>query len=306
MMRMNRRGLLAGSAACVAGLALPGVSQGAQTTAYGFTMPDRTLIDGIVWQPQLSQLELWGEWERLGASTLMVQWVVADGMAYMPGLGLPTVEDPPNWARILKEPWAQKIILGLATRLQEPVARLDVVGLVELSARIARQPMPFRPAAYYFPVEVDPSWQEATAMGPLLADLPRPLWISAYDNSNVGPRPFAEWVAGWLPQDVGLMFQDGVGLHMRTPQAARSYGEALRARLGAERFTLIAEAFRPGPDETLRSASLEELGPQLQAYQGFAVLVFDGPTYLNRKLIYGLERDYMQASAPQKSEQAGG
>lgn len=316
-MQVNRRGLLAGSAACAAGLVLPGVSRASASNSaagtpvatipsVGTSGPDSRLIEGIIWQPHLSQLELWGEWERLGASTLMVQWIVADGQAYMPGLGLPTVEDPPNWARIVKEPWAQKVILGLATRLQEPVARLDVVGLVDLSARIAKQPLAVRPSAYYFPVEVDPSWKEATAMGPLLKDLPRPLWISAYDNNNVGPQPFAEWISGWLPADVGLMFQDGVGLHIRTAQGARTYGEALCERLGTARFTMIAEAFRPGPGDTMRSASLEELGPQLQAYQGFEVLVFDGPTYLNRKLIYGLEHEYMKLGAPAKPEESAG
>lgn len=299
-MTMNRRGILLGGMALGAGLALAGTYAARQFTGEDPSVmpaaaPDKRLINGIIWQIHEGMLDIHGEWELLGADTLLLQWIVADGKAYAPGLGVPMVEDAPNWARVKKEPWARKIILGLAGGANEPEARRNIASLVELSARIAQKPMPFEVSAYYFPVEADPTWMDVGKMGALLASasLPRPLWVSAYDNSNIGAEPFAEWVAGWLPPDVGLMFQDGVGLHMRTPEGARHYGQVLRNRLGEARFTMIAEAFRPADDKgNLRPATLNELGPQLLAYHGFEVIVFEGPHYLDRKLTYGLAREY--------------
>ena len=83
------------------------------------------------------------------------------------------------------------MIVGLATQMDEPEARRNVAALVELSARIARQKLPFRAAAWYFPVEADPTWADVGKMGALLSALPRPLWVSAYDNSNIGAEAFA-------------------------------------------------------------------------------------------------------------------
>ncbi len=300
-MTMNRRGLLLGGMAAGAGLALAGTYAARQFTKGEFpflpaSASDKRLINGIIWQVHEGMLEIHGEWELLGADTLMLQWIVAEGKAYAPGLGVPMVEDAPNWARVIKEPWAKNIILGLATGMNEPEARRNIAAMVELSARIAEKPMPFEVSAYYFPVEADPTWADVGKMGALLAaaKLPRPLWVSAYDNSNIGAEPFAEWVASWLPPDIGLMFQDGVGLHMRTPEGARHYGQVLRNKLGENRFTMIAEAFRPADDKgNLRRATLNEFGPQLLAYHGFEVIVFEGPHYLDRKLTYGLVRDFL-------------
>lgn len=289
-MHVSRRDILLGAAASGAGVMLSGVP--GATLAHARTRKP-ALINGIIWQIHGGMLDIHGEWEMLGANTLMLQWIVADGKAFVPGLGLPVVEDAPNWRRIRREPWTRRMIVGLATQMDEPEARRNVAALVELSARIARQKLPFRAAAWYFPVEADPTWADVGKMGALLSALPRPLWVSAYDNSNIGAEAFANWVEGWLPKDVGLMFQDGVGLHMRTPESARHYGQVLGKRLGPERFTMIAEAFRPAGDGQMRPATLNELGPQLLAYQGFEILVFDGPHYLNRKLIYGLAREYL-------------
>ncbi len=287
-MLMNRRGILLGGAAAGAGLMLPG------GLAPAHARPRKpALINGIIWQIHGGMLDIHGEWELLGARTLMLQWIVADGKSFVPDLGLPVVEDAPNWRRIRREPWTRRIIVGLATQMNETEARRNVAELIALSARIAGRKMPFRASAWYFPVEADPTWTDVGKMGALLSALPRPLWVSAYDNSNIGAETFANWVDSWLPKDVGLMFQDGVGLHMRTPENARHYGQVLGKRLGPERFTMIAEAFRPAGDGQMRPATLHELGPQLLAYQGFEVLVFDGPHYLNRKLVYGLAREYL-------------
>ncbi|MFG1416490.1 hypothetical protein V5F38_02290 [Xanthobacter sp. V0B-10] len=248
------------------------------------------LVDGIVWQLHAGSLDPYGEWERLGARALLLQWIVLNGVAFVPGLGVETIADPPNWARISREPWARSIIVGLASLSSEPDARRNVAALVDFSARIAEKPLPFRASGYYFPVEADPTWADAPKMGALLSALPRPLWVSAYDNSNIGAGPFADWVNSWLPKDVGLFFQDGVGLYMRTPQSARQYGEALIAKLGRERFRMILEAFRPAGGDKLRAATAAEIRPQIEAYRGLDTFVFEAPTYLGRSLINELAR----------------
>ncbi|WP_454918606.1 hypothetical protein [Xanthobacter sediminis] len=248
------------------------------------------LVDGIVWQIHDGFLDPYGEWDRLGAHALLLQWIVLNGVAFVPGLGIQTIADPPNWARISREPWARSIIVGLASLSSEVDARRNVAALVDLSARVAAKPLPFRAAGYYFPVEADPTWMDAPKMGALLSALPRPLWVSAYDNSNIGAAPFADWIDSWLPKDVGLFFQDGGGLYMRTPQSSRQYGEALIAKLGRDRFRMILEAFRPAGGELLRAATAAELRPQIEAYRGFDTFVFEAPHYLDRKLINELTR----------------
>lgn len=283
---MNRRTVLLAGAGAAGTLGLLGFDYLLKLR----TEEPRGLIDGIVWQLHGGSLDPYGEWDRLGARALLLQWIVVDGVAFVPGLGIDTIADPPNWARIAREPWARSIIVGLASLSNEREARRNVAQLVDLSARVAARPLPFRAAGYYFPVEADPTWMDAPKMGPLLAALPRPLWISAYDNSNIGAAPFAEWIDSWLPKDVGLFFQDGGGLYMRTPQAACQYGEALIARLGRERFHMILEAFRPAGGDQLRAATVAEIRPQIEAYRDFETFVFEAPSYLNRKLIYDLTR----------------
>ncbi|MDI4666232.1 hypothetical protein K9U40_18165 [Xanthobacter autotrophicus] len=279
---VSRRTALALGGAAAAGAGLLGLD-----LALRRLDPAPRLMEGIVWQVHGGLLDPRGDWNELGARSLLVQWLVADGTAFvpLPGLGLPLVADAPNWARIAREPWAQTIIAGLAGRFSEPAARRDVLALGALSARIARQRLPFRPSGFYFPVEADPTWTGVGQMAAALADIPRPLWVSAYDNSNVGADAFADWVDGWLPKDVGLFFQDGVGVHTRAPEAARAYGQALSRRLGRGRFRLIAEAFRPAGDGGFRAATAAELLPQLRAYDGFEVFVFDGPHYVDRLLV---------------------
>lgn len=284
---INRRMALAAGAGAAAGAL--GVLGFDRVLNY-LNRPPRGLIDGIVWQIHDGSLDPYGEWQKLGAHSLLLQWIVLNGVAFVPGLGIETIADPPNWARIAKEPWAQSIIVGLASLSNEPEARRNVAALVDLSARVAAKPLPFEAAGYYFPVEADPTWADAPKMGALLSALPRPLWVSAYDNSNIGAGPFADWVDSWLPKDVGLFFQDGVGLYMRTPQSARQYGEALTAKLGAGRFSMILEAFRPAGGDKLRPATLAEIRPQIDAYRGFDTFVFEAPHYLDRKLVNALTR----------------
>ena len=90
-------------------------------------------------------------------------------------------------------------------------------------------------------MEIDPTWAEAATLGPLLAQLPRPLWISVYDSANLGPHALVDALIKWLPPDIGVFFQDGVGVHAREARIARQYADVLSARLGKERVRIIAE-----------------------------------------------------------------
>ena len=264
---LRRRSLLAASLGGLSACANPALG-----TA------DANWIQGVVWQPDAATMDPYGSWHRLGARELLVQWFTArqaDGTV---------LQTSAQWPRLVHEPWARQIILGLATDVNEPRARRDVDGLIAESLALTRSALPLRPAAWYFPVEADPTWADAQRLGAGLAVLPRPLWISAYDNSNVGPEAFVAWLLGWLPPDVGVFFQDGVGLHTRTPTVAMQYLAALQRSLGDSRVRLIAEAFRL-VGEALRSATADELMEQLACYRRAPVHVFDGPHYVNPPLV---------------------
>lgn len=150
---------------------------------------------------------------------------------------------------------------------------------------------------WYFPVEIDPTWAEAPSLAPLLATLPRPLWISVYDSANVGPEILVQGLVKWLPADVGIFFQDGVGVHARESKIARHYADVLASRLGKERVRIIAEAFRPQLGGGFRSATIDELRPQLANYSGYRIYVFDGPHYVPDALVAQI----LAAQAPRGS-----
>lgn len=276
-------------------------------------------VVGTVWQPDNATLAARGQWDRLGATQLLVQWTAVGRQGFVAGCEavlaaaplpvpvppnaasapLPPPPPPapplesapaagqtlPDWDRIAAEPWAQSVVLGLAGEFDEATARREVVSLAERSRCLAALPTPLRVAGYYFPVEVDPTWDGARALAPLLRELPRPLWISVYDSANRGPAAMADSLATWLPGDVGVYFQDGVGVYARTPAVALDYVRALQQRLGAGRVRLIAEAFRPRAGGGFRPATADELVPHLQAYAGQQVWLFDGPHYVDRALV---------------------
>ena len=245
-------------------------------------------IEGVVWQIDNEHTQPRGDWERLGVQRLLVQWTVVDNLAFVPGTGLPAGSNMPDWQRIAGQPWAREVILGLAGRFDERGARTSLEELAQLSARIAKSPPPVNVTGWYFPVEIDPTWMEAFRLKALLAPLPRPLWISVYDSANVGPEELAQSLVEWLPPDVGVFFQDGVGVHARDAFVARHYANVLARRLGRERVRLIAEAFRPDPGGGFRPATLAELQPQLATYEGFPIYLFEGPRYVDSSLVQGL------------------
>jgi hypothetical protein len=245
-------------------------------------------IEGVVWQIDNEHTQPQGDWEKLGVKRLLVQWTVVDNLAFLPGTDLPAGKSMPDWQRIAKQPWAQEVIVGLAGRFDERGARGDLESLVQLSAKVAKNPPPVNVAGYYFPIEIDPTWMEAFRLKALLQQLPRPLWISVYDSANVGPEELAQSLVEWLPPDVGVFFQDGVGVHAREAYVAKHYVNVLVRRLGRERVRVIAEAFRPKVGGGFRPATLEELRPQLATYEGLPIYLFEGPRYLPPPLVQGL------------------
>lgn len=242
-------------------------------------------IAGIFWQPDRATARPDGDWDRLGAHTLVIQFGVAGDVAFFAGLDQPPVVPLPDWARIAREPWAREVILGLAGAYDERWARAHVPELVARSRQLAALKTPLNVTGFYFPVEVDPTWTAAPAIAPLLDQLPRPLWISVYDNSNIGPDTLVDWLETWLPADVGVFFQDGVGVYARSPEVARRYAGVMRGRLGGDRFRLIAEAFRPKPGGGFRAATAGELLAQLDTYDGIPTYLFDGPHYVSDDLV---------------------
>lgn len=245
-------------------------------------------IEGVVWQVDNDNTQPQGDWEKLGVRRLLVQWTVVDDLAFVEGTELPSGRRMPDWRRIAQQPWASEVILGLAGRFDEKGARGNLEQLVQLSAQVAKVPPPVNVAGYYFPIEIDPTWMEAYRLKTLLTQLPRPLWISVYDSANVGPEELAQSLVEWLPSDVGVFFQDGVGVHAREPFVARHYANVLARRLGRERVRVIAEAFRPKVGGGFRPATLQELQPQLATYEGFPIYLFEGPRYVPPALVEAL------------------
>nr|WP_244158462.1 hypothetical protein [Caballeronia fortuita] len=246
------------------------------------------LVDGIVWQPDNAHADPRGAWDRIGARELIVQWTAVDGIAFVPGTGMRAAARMPDWERIGREPWARDVIVGLAGRFDEAAARANAAQLAIESMQLADFRPPVHVTGYYFPVEIDPTWQTASTLRSLLDALPRPLWISVYDRANVGGAALAEWLDQWLPRDVGVLLQDGCGVYAREPKIAREYAEQLAAKLGHKRVRIIAEAFRPQVGGGFRAASADELKPQIDAYRGFKTYLFDGPHYVAAELVQGL------------------
>ncbi|OUM07435.1 hypothetical protein BW686_11000 [Pseudomonas syringae] len=262
----------------------------ASSELYLLIQPKGPGIVGIVWQPDNATVGISGNWDKLGARQLLVQWTAVDDQSFIPGTPLQNVPVLPDWTRIGKQPWAQEVILGLAGYFSENRSRDNIEQLAVLSAQMAKAKTPLNVTGWYFPAEVDPSWSRAKELPALLARLPRPLWISVYDGANIGPAATADWLKTWLPDDIGVFFQDGVGVYARTAPVARTYADALRKRLGKNRVRIIVEAFRPQVGGGFRSATADELRPQIDAYDGYPLYLFDGPHYVTPELVEALNK----------------
>ncbi len=242
-------------------------------------------LSGVVWQLHGNAPDARGSWQRLGARELIVQWLAVDGVAFVPGTRMRAAPRMPDWARIAKEPWAERVIVGLSGRFDEQATRRSLGTLLEESLAIARLKLPFNVSGWYFPAEVDPHWREAPqVLPPVLARLPRPLWITIYDTDNIGAERYADWIASFMPKDVQVLFQDSVGVGVRDAPAARRYADALAARLGEERVAIEVEAFR-NERGRFRPASAAELRAQLPAFRGYRLYLFDGPHYVSDRVV---------------------
>jgi len=276
-------------ASLAAALLLGGLGA-AVTALYDVGQGLRPDIVGVVWQPDNATVGIQGDWQKLGVKELLVQWTAVDGQSFVAGSGLPEVPVLPDWARIAKQPWAQDVIVGLAGFYSEKRSRDNIEELATLSERMAKVKTPLNVTGWYFPAEVDPSWSRAKELPALLARLPRPLWISVYDGANIGPEGTADWLKSWLPDDIGVFFQDGVGVYARTAPVARTYADALRKNLGEHRVKIIVEAFRPQVGGGFRPATVDELKPQIAAYRGYPLYLFDGPHYVTPQVVEGLAK----------------
>lgn len=239
-------------------------------------LPPPPLIRGVFWQFSVGASQPKGHWNLIGCNTLVVQWSAADGRVWYPSCDLRSWAPAPNWRRISSEPWARRIIVGLAGDYSETQARGEVDYLLRLSQLLAYR-LPVPPAGYYFPVEADPTWQGVGQLA-AAATLPRPLWISIYSNNgSLDGRALAEWLKSWLPEDTNIFFQDGVGLGIRSPARARGIVKQLQAAFGAQRIAVVAELFRLDANHSSRPASLLEVADQLDRYAGLQVYAFPGP-----------------------------
>lgn len=244
-------------------------------------------ITGFMWQLHEQMADAKGNWHRLGARELIIQWAAVDGIAYVPGLKLRQSARMPDWERIAREPWAERVIVGLSGRMDEQTTRRSLPAMLQESLEVARLTFPFKVSGWYFPAEVDPVWKDAPkVLPPVLNKLPRPLWISVYDGEGIGAQKFATWLASWLPADVNVLFQDGVGAHGRSVPMARQYADALSSELGKARLAIMVEAFRVDKEKgKFRPATAAELRPQLAAFAGHRLYLFDGPHYVPDRVV---------------------
>lgn len=248
-------------------------------------------VAGFMWQLHEKMAEARGNWHLLGAREMILQWAAVDGIAYVPGLKLRTSARMPDWERIAREPWAERVIVGLSGRMDEQTARRSLPAMLEESLAVSRLTFPFKVSGWYFPAEVDPIWKDAPkVLPPVLNQLPRPLWISVYDGEGIGSEKFASWLASWLPADVNVLFQDGIGAHGRSVPVAREYADVLARALGKNRFAIMVEAFRL-ENGKFRPATAAELRPQLAAFSGYRLYLFDGPHYVPERVVEELVAD---------------
>ncbi|MDP1539398.1 MAG: hypothetical protein Q8L72_01935 [Moraxellaceae bacterium] len=251
-----------------------------------------SLIEGVFWQPDRTTANPFGAWDVIGANTFVIQYAVTDGKSWYKSNHFKSWSNQNDWRRIRREPWSRNFILGLAGSYDEPKGRATLEELLRQSLILIEETKSLRPTAYYFPVEVDPSWQNLEEYVNVVNQLPRPLWISVYSGDR-NSRDITAWLSTWLPEDVNVFFQDGVGVGVRRPEQALRMYKQLQQKLGADRVALISEAFRERRFFSgFRSANFAELAEQMDTYQGERIYIFDGPHYLGRFSTYFLKQKY--------------
>lgn len=243
-------------------------------------------IEGIFWQvDQISHPS--GNWHLLGIDTFVTQWSIVDGHSFFKEIPTQQWEHQPKWNSIAEQPWAKKVILGLAGNYQEPIARENIDQLFLQSQQVIHTKLPVQPAGYYFPVEADPSWHGIANLAHHVSEFKRPVWISIYSADRKSPF-LHYWLESWLPDNAQVFFQDGVGVGTRSPEEAALIYKNLKNEFGENRVVIILEAFRPKPDGSFRAAYPWEIAKQLRAYAGQRIYIFDGPHYLDKASVFWL------------------
>lgn len=233
------------------------------------------LIEGIIWQPTNDYPVPQGNWHLIGADTLLVQWSLNDSLSWVPTEEFEIQPAPPDWTALRREPWAERLILGLSSRMQLEDSRRDWALLASEGERLqASLDGRFGVDGWYAPIEFSPDWINNDAYLAYLASLPRPRYVSAYGGYDMEAGAFADWVEGWLPDDATLLYQDGVGVGRQTPEQARARADVLIDRLGEDRVVMVLEAFQPDGQAGVGPASLTQLVHQLRAYRGLRLYVF--------------------------------
>lgn len=236
-------------------------------------LPAQPLIRGVIWQPTLAYPQPRGQWQQVGANTLLVQWLVSNNRAWQDHLSMQTWNVHTDWARLRHAPWAQHLVLGLAGDYDLAQARTDWRRLTKQSRRIVRH-VAKPPQAWYASIEISPDWTNAGAIRGYLQAMPRPLLVSVYRANGLSPTQFAEWVQSWLPDGVSVLFQDGVGVGRSTPEIAVRYMQALIVTLGRQRVGIVVDAFQRAENGEFESASLAQLRAQLLAYRSLRVPIY--------------------------------
>lgn len=254
---------------------------------------------GVVWQTLLSNVALRRQWDTLGVRRVLLQWIAVDGVSFIDNPWLPTYNVKLNLNEFVQNAWAEQVIVGLPGYFNETTARNSLAQMGDWAEKFGTLSYPSRVAGFYFPVEIDPTWQTAKQdLAPIWDKLPRPLYISAYYGNGIDGEAAAQWLADLLPQDVILMFQDGVGAFDFSLELARSRIRQLENHLGAHRVHVIAEAFRYNggwdgtPGEYFLPLEPGEYAERINAYSDLnaarRLWVFDAPNYMSSKLIQQL------------------
>lgn len=258
-------------------------------------------IDGIFWQTLNANVDYRSRWELLGVTGTMFQWVAVGTTVEEMASFLPNdlVSIPNKYSKTLNisdvatYPWAEDIIIGLAGFWGESTSRANTALMTTWATEIASLSWPTNVSGYYFPLEIDPTWTDApTVMQSVFSALPRPLYVSAYYGNNVNTAEAAAWLASFIPSDVTLLFQDGVGaFNVSVPEAAIRINQLIAA-FPANKVEIILEAFRVNPNYAgvdgtyFLPATANQILEQAASFSKLGkVWAFDGPSYITSKII---------------------
>lgn len=257
-------------------------------------------INGILWQMLLNNVPLRRPWETLGVGKTLIQWIAVDGYSFIDNPWLPTYNLKLDIKDLCNYPFAHEVIVGTPGYFSEVTSRANIPLMADLAAKFATLDWPENVKGFYLPVEIDPTWHNAKeVLGPVWAQLPRPLYVSAYYGEGIDGEAAAKWLKDLLPPDVNLLFQDGVGAFGFSLELARQRLAQLDKHLGAHRVQMIAEAFEVNPDWQgedggyFRALKPDEYRRRMSfyddLYQQGRLWAFDGPNYIKNDLIDALQ-----------------